>query len=152
MGRPQPPPVCASHRLMWNLDQKRPGRPTQHPRAAFKNASQRCAVPIQEVWRSARAKAAVASTQVDVANAKENSPSFRSIDRSSAQRMAFDISANNEEVFVVLNRNALVLLLIHVPQSAGVVGVNEHRRRASDRSWQRSGLAAQRGRPFGDPD
>jgi len=38
-----------------------------------------------------------------------------------SQRIAFDVPVNHEEVFVVLNRKALVPLLINVPQSAGVV-------------------------------
>jgi hypothetical protein len=40
---------------------------------------------------------------------------FSSIAQSSTQRIAFDVPANYEEVFVVLNRKALVPLLINVP-------------------------------------
>jgi len=36
-----------------------------------------------------------------------------------SQRIAFDVPVNHEEVFVVLNRKALVPSLINVPQSAG---------------------------------
>jgi hypothetical protein len=48
-------------------------------------------------------------------------PLFRSIDQSSTQRIAFDVPANNEEVFVVLNRKALVPLLINVIHSASMI-------------------------------
>jgi hypothetical protein len=42
MGRPQPLPVGASHRLKLRLDEKRPEWPTQLQMVHEKNASPRC--------------------------------------------------------------------------------------------------------------
>lgn len=39
----------------------------------------------------------------------------------SAQRVSLDIPTQNKEVFVVLNRKALVTLLVDMPQTAGVI-------------------------------
>lgn len=69
-------------------------------------------------------------------------PSLRSVDQPSTQSVAFDVPANHEEMSVVLNRKALVPLLVNVPQSDGlVVGMIAYRMRASDPTHEPTRLA-----------
>ncbi len=72
-------------------------------------------------------------------------PLFRLIDQSSTQRIAFDVPANYEEVLVVLNRKALVPLLINVTQSAGMItSMIAHRMSASNPAHEPTHLAINR--------